>query len=98
LIAGGRDKQMNFEKTMQLVKNNIKIAVLIGESAYKLNRLWKKSTSCLICSSFSEAIEFAVSQVEPGDILLLSPGCASQDMFRNYKARGEQFREQILRS
>jgi UDP-N-acetylmuramoylalanine--D-glutamate ligase len=98
LIAGGRDKQMDFGKTVQLVENNIKTAVLIGESAYKLNRLWEKSTLCLICHSFSEAIAVAVSQTEPGDILVLSPGCASQDMFRNYKDRGEQFCEQILRS
>ena len=98
LIAGGRDKCMDFDKTLKLVNNNVKTAVLIGESAYKLKRLWKKLTPCLINSSFFEAIQQALNLTEPGDILLLSPGCASQDMFRSYKDRGDQFREQILRS
>ena len=98
LIAGGRDKCMNFEKTLPLVKNNIKSAILIGESAYKLNRLWKKNTPCQISNTFFEAITLALSLVRRGDILLLSPGCASQDMFKSYKDRGDQFREQILRS
>ena len=98
LLAGGRDKGMNFEKTLHLVKDNIKTAVLIGESAYRLKRLWKKNTPCQISSTFFEAINVALSFTEPGDLLLLSPGCASQDMFRSYKDRGNQFREQILRS
>ena len=98
LIAGGRDKCMDFDKTLQLVKKNVKTAVLIGESAYKLKRLWKKLTPCQINSSFFEAIQLALNLTESGDILLLSPGCASQDMFTSYKDRGDQFREQILRS
>lgn len=97
LIAGGRDKEMDFSLTVKLLQNNVKTAILIGETKTKLKQVWKNSTKCLISTNLKDAVNTAFEELNGDEIILLSPGCASQDMFRDYKERGEVFRDEILR-
>ncbi len=97
LIAGGRDKEMDFSQTVKLLQNNVKTAILIGETKTKLKQVWTNSTKCLISTNLKDAVDTAFEELSGDEIILLSPGCASQDMFRDYKERGEVFRDEILR-
>jgi UDP-N-acetylmuramoylalanine--D-glutamate ligase len=96
LIAGGRDKGLNFTSLKEVVAEKVKLAVLIGEAQEKIWRAWSKATSCVRASSMEEAVRLAASHARRGDTVLLSPACASFDMFENYEHRGEQFKRHVL--
>jgi UDP-N-acetylmuramoylalanine--D-glutamate ligase len=70
-------------------------AYLIGEAAPALRRALGDSVDLMDCESLERALALAGSQAEPGDVVLLSPACASYDQFRDYEARGERFRELV---
>lgn len=97
LIAGGLDKKMNFSNVKPWLQETVKHAICIGEARRKLADEWKESCAVTICENFLEAVTNAIASAKYGDILLLSPGCASQDMFRDYKERGEIFMELIYK-
>lgn len=97
LIAGGRDKNMDFSDTLQLVNNNVKTAILIGETKTRLTNIWSMHTKCVLAENMSEAVALALDVAVDGDTILLSPGCASQDMFVDYKERGKVFCYEISR-
>lgn len=90
LIAGGLDKKMDFSDVKDH-KDKIKTIFIAGESKKALETLWKDDIHCIVCNSFDEAVIKATQNARFGDIVLLSPGCASMDMFKNYKERGEHF-------
>ena len=94
LIAGGLDKKMDFS-SIKNQKDKIKAIFLAGESKKLLATLWNDDIHCIVCGSFEESVTKAVACSEPGDVVLLSPGCASMDMFKNYKERGEKFKQII---
>ncbi|OGV57058.1 MAG: UDP-N-acetylmuramoylalanine--D-glutamate ligase [Lentisphaerae bacterium GWF2_50_93] len=96
LIAGGLDKKMDFSPILG-EKNRIKAAFLIGECKKKLANLWKNDISCTIFNCFDEAVLAACDKAESGDVVLLAPGCASMDMFKDYKDRGKKFTDIINR-
>lgn len=95
LIAGGRDKGGDFSRLGELVQKNVKALILIGEAKEKI----KKALGDLIPSHYSDSLEEAVGlslkQASGGDTVLLSPGCASFDMFRDYQHRGEVFKSSV---
>ncbi len=91
LIAGGLDKNMDFSG-MKCLKDKIKCVFLAGESKNKLASLMKHDIHCIVFATFRESVLKAVSAARSGDMVLLSPGCASMDMFENYKERGETFK------
>ena len=93
LIAGGLDKQLDFEPLRPAVRSCVKKLVLIGEAAPKLQGVFGADTHCIRAGSIDEAVELARNAAQPGDTVLLSPGCASFDMFRDYAERGDRFRE-----
>lgn len=99
LIAGGRNKGSDFTALMELAVKKVKSLVLVGEA----KRIMKdKAIECGITGiieteTFDEAVHAARSQTKPGDVVLLSPACASWDMFNNYEERGDLFCE-IVRS
>jgi UDP-N-acetylmuramoylalanine--D-glutamate ligase len=96
LIAGGRDKGGNWSEFEKALRERVKALVAIGEFADRLVEMSKKvEVQVAKASSMDEAVKRAVEFAEPGDIVLLSPGCASQDMFRNYEHRGEEFRKAV---
>ncbi|HTS17137.1 MAG TPA: UDP-N-acetylmuramoyl-L-alanine--D-glutamate ligase [Verrucomicrobiae bacterium] len=96
LIAGGRDKGLDFTSLKEVVANKVKLVVLIGEAQGKMWRAWSKVTPCVRASSMEEAVRLAASHARRGDTVLLSPACASFDMFENYEHRGEEFKRQVF--
>lgn len=96
LIAGGLDKKMDFSAVLNEA-DKIKSIFLMGECKKKLASLWESAINCVMYNSFEDAVLAACSKAEPGDVVLLSPGCASMDMFKDYKERGEKFKNLIKR-
>lgn len=96
LIMGGRDKDSDFQRLIPVVHNHVKHLVLIGESAEKIYGILSKIVEAEFADSMSDAVKKAFEASAPGDVVLLAPGCASFDMYSNYKERGEDFRRAIL--
>ena len=93
LIAGGKDKGFEFDSVTDLVAQKCRCAVLLGEMAERIERVWGKRLACVnVGRSLERAVHTARSSARPGDIVLFSPGTSSFDMFRNYADRGNQFR------
>ena len=94
LIAGGKDKGFGFESIAEVVAARTRAVILIGETADRIAHDWEK-VACQRASSLQEAVEIAARVAEPGDAVLLSPGCSSFDMFRSYSDRGDQFKSLV---
>jgi UDP-N-acetylmuramoylalanine--D-glutamate ligase len=90
LIAGGKAKGTDFAEMGKVVSSRTKAAVLIGEAAPEIAKHIKRSTVAN-AGSMDEAVALARGFAQPGDIVLLSPGCASFDMFSSAEARGDAF-------
>ena len=91
LIAGGRDKKMDFKIVNTALCSYTREVYLYGECRAGLYEVWKDKTRCFICDDFSEAVQKALNSVKTGETLLLSPGCSSLDSFRSYEERGNAF-------
>jgi UDP-N-acetylmuramoylalanine--D-glutamate ligase len=96
LIAGGRDKAMDFSSIKRIVTQKVKHAILIGETQDKLLAAWGNAVSCVCSDSMANAVRDAAVIARPGDTVLLSPACASFDMFQNYEHRGDEFKRCVL--
>ena len=96
LIAGGRDKGLDFSTIKEVVAEKVKLAVLIGETRDKLEAAWGRRVHCVRAGSMDEAVQVAARHARRGDTVLLSPACASFDMFENYEDRGEKFKQHVL--
>lgn len=96
LIMGGRNKGMDFSELSTLIEKKVKSLILIGESKYEIGKVFSK---CKVKMDFVRSMEEAVrkgyAEGEKEDIVLLSPGCASFDMFKNYKERGDAFKKAV---
>ncbi|MCK9271952.1 UDP-N-acetylmuramoyl-L-alanine--D-glutamate ligase [Candidatus Gracilibacteria bacterium] len=96
LIAGGSDKGDDFEYLAPLLKEKVKHGELIGETSSKLGLLFNKnSISFHYAISMNDAVKKAYKFAESGDTILLSPGCASFGLFRDYLDRADKFREAV---
>lgn len=95
LIAGGKDKNQDFTPLADLVKKKCKILILMGEAKEKINRAIGDFAETYLVGTFEEAVLLGYQKSRRGDIILLSPGCASYDMFRNYEERGDYFRKLV---
>ena len=95
LIAGGKDKNMDFNPLQELVRARCKILILLGEAKEKINRAIGDHAETYLVGTFEEAVLLAYQKSRSGDIILLSPGCASYDMFRNYEERGDYFKKLV---
>ncbi len=91
LIAGGQGKGQDFAPLAPVVSERARAVVLIGEDAPLIAQALDKSVLLINASSMEEAVNRAAAAAQPGDAVLLSPACASFDMFSNYVARGEAF-------
>ena len=96
LIAGGRDKDVDFSALRAPVAERVKQLILIGEAAEKIRRTLFGATDIRDAVSMSEAVEIGRASAIPGDVVLLSPACASFDMFENFEDRGRVFKEAVL--
>src|SRR5690606_38037548 len=91
LIAGGRGKGADFAPLAGAARGKVRTAVLIGETAREIESVLADVCPVVHASDMRGAVRAAAAAARPGDIVLLSPACASQDMFRDYKHRGEAF-------
>jgi UDP-N-acetylmuramoylalanine--D-glutamate ligase len=96
LIAGGRDKGLDFTVIKEVIAEKVKLAVVIGETAEKIARAWSDVVPCERAGSMAEAVRIAAGNTHSGETVLLSPGCASFDMFENYEHRGDEFKREVL--
>jgi UDP-N-acetylmuramoylalanine--D-glutamate ligase len=95
LIAGGRDKGGDFSRLSQAVSRRVKRVILIGEAAPLLRQAWENVATMTEADTLREAVDCAAQGASPGDVVLLSPACASFDMFADYQDRGRQFKALI---
>lgn len=96
LIAGGRDKNTDLTEFCQEIKKHIKTVILIGEASQRFNENLKKNgfDNIIIEETLENAIDKAIG-LKP-QVVLLSPACASFDMFKSYEHRGEVFKDYVL--
>ncbi len=93
LILGGQDKGNDYNQIEELVKKNVKQVYAIGSSSEKIKEFFSGKTGVKIYSSLKEAVTNAFDNAERGEVVLLSPACASFDMFENYEDRGNRFKK-----
>lgn len=91
LIAGGQGKGADFRDLRTSMQDYVRAMVLIGEDANKLEAALHDVVEIAHASSLEMAVSVAQQFAQPGDVVLLSPACASLDMFRDYNHRGEVF-------
>jgi UDP-N-acetylmuramoylalanine--D-glutamate ligase len=96
LIAGGRDKGGDYSILAELVRRKVKHMLLIGEAKETMARAFLAFTSVEMLDTLPEAVLRAADIGVPGDAVLLSPACASFDMFSGYAERGDIFRKTVL--
>ncbi|MBI4548490.1 MAG: UDP-N-acetylmuramoyl-L-alanine--D-glutamate ligase [Ignavibacteriae bacterium] len=93
LLLGGRDKGNDYSRLYDLVQQHVRAIVAIGESADKVMREFSGKTKTVKASSIEEAVKAANAIAVHGDVVLLSPACASFDWFQDYEHRGTMFKE-----
>jgi UDP-N-acetylmuramoylalanine--D-glutamate ligase len=96
LIAGGDGKGQDFSPLREALARTARAVVLIGRDALRIEAAVSGAgVTVLRAASMDQAVGFAAAAAHPGDAVLLSPACASFDMFRDYKHRGEVFRRAV---
>jgi UDP-N-acetylmuramoylalanine--D-glutamate ligase len=99
LIAGGRPKQESFEPLAPVVAERCVACYLIGEAAERMARelagAARAGVEITDCGTLERAVEAAAAEAKPGEVVLLSPACASFDAFRDFEERGDRFRELV---
>lgn len=105
LIAGGRDKALPWDDFARLVVRKAKALFLLGEAAVLIKQAVEnqlatrdgllRKEAIYLCRSLSEAVRQASQIAAPGEVVLLSPGCASYDMFADFEERGETFAREV---
>lgn len=96
LIAGGRDKGDDYRLLRKAVTERVRQLVVIGEAAVLLEKALADVVEILPARSMQEAVVLAAGSARPGDVVLLSPACASFDMFTSYGHRGNEFKKEVL--
>lgn len=95
LIMGGRDKGGDFSALRELVKDKVKLLVLLGEAKEKIAESLGDAAPVEYVKDMKAAVELSVSRASEGDTVLLSPGCTSFDMFKDFEDRGRIFKEAV---
>jgi len=95
LIAGGRGKGSDYRVLRDLMVKHVKAMVTIGEDAPKLEEAFGDVTPCFRAATMDEAVQRAQERAASGDVVLLSPGCASFDWFSNFEERGRVFKRAV---
>lgn len=95
LIAGGKDKGLEYHDIGPLLSQRVKGAFLIGETRETIRAAWSLFTPCTLVDSLLEAVAQAARHAVADDVVLLSPACSSFDQFQNYQHRGDVFRQAV---
>ena len=98
LLAGGHAKANDFRPIRDLLSKKLKQAIVFGEARELLWENWAGAAPLLRAADLKEAFETAKKSAQPGDVVLLSPACASFDQYSNYKERGEHFKKLVAES
>lgn len=93
LIAGGRDKKSDYSSLAPLVRRRVKALVTLGEAAPLIEKAWANLVPTVRVASMEQAVHHALQLAAAGDVVLLSPACASYDMYHNFEERGRHFKE-----
>jgi UDP-N-acetylmuramoylalanine--D-glutamate ligase len=97
-IVGGQDKGNDYAPLFSLVSQKVKAVVCLGADNQKLRSVFEKMVPQFVETNSAEsAVKVATDLAEAGDVVLLSPACASFDLFKNYVDRGDQFREAVTK-
>lgn len=95
LIMGGLDKGSDFSVLRDLIERKVKLLILLGEAKEKIERAAGDAVETVKVNSLREAVEVSMANASEGDVVLLSPGCASFDMFTDFEERGRKFKEAV---
>ena len=95
-IAGGVDKGNNYQSIKDVVGSKVKSLVCLGlDNRPLLDAFEDLIPTCMEANNMELAVSQAMAVAEPGDVVLLSPACASFDLFKNYQARGDEFKRLV---
>ncbi|MFT2010900.1 UDP-N-acetylmuramoyl-L-alanine--D-glutamate ligase [Pontibacter sp. 13R65] len=95
-IAGGVDKGNDYTVLQELAKEKVKVLICLGKDNRKLQEAFKRVVPVMAeTTSIEYAVRLSRSLADPGDVVLLSPACASFDLFNNYEHRGQRFKEAV---
>ncbi|WP_126970357.1 UDP-N-acetylmuramoyl-L-alanine--D-glutamate ligase [Gynurincola endophyticus] len=96
LIVGGVDKGNDYSELLELVEEKVKGIVCLGVDNEKIHEAFRGTVEKMVdATSAKDAVELAFNMAEKGDVVLLSPACASFDLFKNYEDRGDQFKDAV---
>lgn len=94
LIAGGRDKGLDFTAIKSLVEKKARALILIGEASDKIDAALAHPNT-VRAATMRDAAKLALENAKPGDAVILSPGCTSYDWYNNYEERGDDFKKAV---
>ena len=94
LIAGGYDKGSEYDEFIEAFQGRVKHLVLLGKTAPKIRETAERHgfTNITMCKDMDECVKVGYKLASPGDTVLLSPACASWDMYTCFEQRGEHFK------
>jgi UDP-N-acetylmuramoylalanine--D-glutamate ligase len=95
LVAGGKDKGVDFRPLREPLSRKARAVVLLGEARGRMERELAGAAPITTAETFEGAIRAAADAARPGDVVVFSPACSSYDMFRNFEERGEAFRRAV---
>ncbi len=97
VIMGGRDKGADFTALRDLVSARVKTVLVLGEAKEKIRQSLQGATRLEEVQDLAEAVRKAFGLSRPGEVVLLSPACASFDMFKSYEERGQVFKQEVFK-
>jgi UDP-N-acetylmuramoylalanine--D-glutamate ligase len=97
LIAGGKDKGVDFRPLREPLGRKARAAVVFGEARGRMAKELRDAVPVETAAALDEAVAAAAGLARPGDVVILSPACSSFDQFRNFEERGEAFRDAVRR-
>ena len=95
LILGGRGKNAPYQPLAELIKENVRRLVLIGEDANNIESQLENYAEIIRADDMKDAVEKSYENAETGDAILLAPACASFDMFKSFEERGKVFKQEV---
>ncbi|MBN1516290.1 UDP-N-acetylmuramoyl-L-alanine--D-glutamate ligase [Candidatus Sumerlaeota bacterium] len=94
LIAGGRPKEGDeFSRLLPIIRDKVKALIVMGEAAQGMMQAWSRDVLTKPVFNMEQAVWRAIESAQPNDIVLLSPGCASFDQYKNFEQRGKDFKD-----
>jgi UDP-N-acetylmuramoylalanine--D-glutamate ligase len=97
LIAGGKDKGLDYQPILDLARKKVKVVILIGQAKEKLRKVFSGTIPINEANSLEDAVNLGFKMAAKGDTVLLSPMCSSFDMFSDYEERGRVFKKAVQR-